>query len=85
MLGAVLGRPIASLTVLNPGSLGELASDEQVVLDIRVELHDGSRVDVEMQVRAGPTSRTASPTTWPATTRRFTTTVTNHRDAQGGS
>jgi predicted transposase/invertase (TIGR01784 family) len=55
MLEAILGRPIASLTILNPGILGELASDKQVVLDIRVKLHDGTRVDVEMQVRAGPT------------------------------
>jgi predicted transposase/invertase (TIGR01784 family) len=57
MLEAVLARPIASITILNPGILGELASDKQVVLDIRVALHDGSRVDVEMQVRAPPALR----------------------------
>src|SRR5262245_44029429 len=51
MLQAILGRPIQRLTVLNPEILGELASDKAVVLDIRVALHDGSRVDVEMQVR----------------------------------
>jgi predicted transposase/invertase (TIGR01784 family) len=51
MLEATLARPIARITILNPEILGELASDKQVVLDIRVALHDGSRVDVEMQVR----------------------------------
>ena len=55
MLAAVLCRPIASLTILNPGIPGELVSDKQVVLDIRVELHDKTRVDVEMQARASPT------------------------------
>lgn len=57
MLEAVLGRPIAGLTILNPDVLGELASDKRVVLDIRVALADGSRVDVEMQVRAGSALR----------------------------
>ena len=54
MLQAILARPIERLTILNPEILGELASDKEIVLDIRVALPDGSRVDVEMQVRAGP-------------------------------
>lgn len=54
MLEAVLGRPIASLSVLNPDILGQLASNKRIVLDIRVELHDKTRVDVEMQLRATP-------------------------------
>jgi predicted transposase/invertase (TIGR01784 family) len=57
MLEAVLGRPIASVTVLNPDILGELASDKRVVLDIRVTLADGARVDVEMQARTTPALR----------------------------
>ena len=57
MLEAVLGRPVPSLTVLNPDILGELRSDERVVLDIRVLLADGSRVDVEMQARTTPALR----------------------------
>jgi predicted transposase/invertase (TIGR01784 family) len=57
MLAAVLARPIARVTILNPAVLGELASDKAVVLDIRVELPDGSRIDVEMQVRATPALR----------------------------
>lgn len=57
MLEAILGRPIASITILNPEILGALASDKQIVLDIRVELGDGSRVDVEMQVRTAPALR----------------------------
>jgi predicted transposase/invertase (TIGR01784 family) len=57
MLEAILARPIERLTVLNPEVLGELPSDKQVVLDIRVVLQGGSRVDVEMQVRTSPALR----------------------------
>jgi predicted transposase/invertase (TIGR01784 family) len=57
MLEAVLGRPVSSITVLNPDILGELASDKRVVLDIRVSLSDGSRIDVEMQARTTPALR----------------------------
>jgi predicted transposase/invertase (TIGR01784 family) len=51
MLEGILERPIRALNVLNPGILGEQASDKGIVLDIRVQLDDGSRVDVEMQIR----------------------------------
>jgi predicted transposase/invertase (TIGR01784 family) len=57
MLEAILGRPIAQVTILNPEILGELASDKRVVLDIRVALSDGSRIDVEMQARTAPALR----------------------------
>ncbi len=57
MLEAVLARSIASVTILDPVIPGDLASDKRVVLDIRVELPDGSRIDVEMQVRAAPALR----------------------------
>jgi predicted transposase/invertase (TIGR01784 family) len=54
MLEAVLGEPIASVRVLNPGILGETFNQKAVILDIRVELLNRKRVDVEMQVRAHP-------------------------------
>ena len=54
MLEGVLARPVSTVTVLNPGIPGELAHDKEIVLDIRVELTDGSRVDVEMQARVTP-------------------------------
>jgi predicted transposase/invertase (TIGR01784 family) len=54
MLEGILGKPILEVTVLNPDVLGELASDKQIILDIRVLLGDGSRADLEMQIRASP-------------------------------
>jgi len=54
MLEGVLARPIQGLTVLNPEIPGELANDKKITLDIRVLLADGSRVDIEMQIRAHP-------------------------------
>jgi predicted transposase/invertase (TIGR01784 family) len=54
MLEGILGKPILEVTVLNPDVLGELASDKQIILDIRVLLGDGSRADLEMQIRATP-------------------------------
>jgi predicted transposase/invertase (TIGR01784 family) len=51
MLEAILARPIRDVSVLNPGIPGERPRDKHVVLDIRVALDDGSRADVEMQVR----------------------------------
>jgi|GEM_PF-4120694 len=55
MLGAVLGTQVASLTILNPeipGLVSGDGADKSIVLDVRVELSDGSRVIVEMQMRA---------------------------------
>lgn len=54
MLQGILARPIPDLTLLNPGIPGELASDKQIVLDIRAALDDGSHVDLEMQLRNLP-------------------------------
>jgi len=54
MLQGILARPIRDLTIENPGIPGELPSDKQVVLDIRVVLDDGSRADIEMQRRILP-------------------------------
>lgn len=51
MLEAILGEPIVSLRVLNPELPGNLSGDKGIVLDIRVELASGKRVDVEMQSR----------------------------------
>jgi hypothetical protein len=52
MLEAVLGRSVAEYTILNPEIPGEMAVDRSVVLDVRVVLADGLRVDVEMQLEA---------------------------------
>lgn len=54
MLEGVLQRSIREVTILNPGILGELATDKGIVLDIRALLDDGSRANVEMQIRATP-------------------------------
>ena len=54
MVQSILARPVDMLTVLNPGIPGELSSDKYVFLDIRAALHGGSRVDIEMQMRAPP-------------------------------
>ncbi|MBX3234401.1 MAG: Rpn family recombination-promoting nuclease/putative transposase [Labilithrix sp.] len=52
MLEAVLNREIADLEVLNPQIHGERSGDKAIQLDVRVRLIDGTRVDVEMQLRA---------------------------------
>jgi predicted transposase/invertase (TIGR01784 family) len=54
MVQCVLARPVEEITVLDRDIHGELVRDKKVVFDVRVALHDGSRVDLEMQVRAGP-------------------------------
>lgn len=54
MLEGILGRPVRTVTVLDPDIPGELAGDKEIVLDIRARLGDGSRVDVEMQMRTRP-------------------------------
>ncbi len=51
MLEAVLGRKIESVTVLNPSLPGDVAVSKVIVLDVLVKLEDGSRVDLEIQVR----------------------------------
>lgn len=57
MLEAVLAERIDSLTVQNPELPGELHSDKGIVLDVRVLLADGKRIDVEMQMRVTPELR----------------------------
>jgi predicted transposase/invertase (TIGR01784 family) len=52
MLEAVLGEPILGFTVLDREIRGETPPDKAIVLDVLVELLDGRRVNVEMQVRA---------------------------------
>lgn len=51
MLEAVLGEAIEKLTILNPAVLGELARDKKIELDLRVQLKNGTRIAVEMQIR----------------------------------
>ncbi len=57
MLEGILGRAIHALDVIDADIPGELVGDKAVILDIRAELDDGTRVDVEMQVRVSPTLR----------------------------
>lgn len=57
MLEGVLQRPIRELTLLDADIPGELASDKTIILDVRAMLDDGTHVDVEMQIRAGPALR----------------------------
>ncbi len=51
MLEGVLRRPIIGLELVDPTIPGELSRDKSIVLDIRAVLADGSRVDLEMQIR----------------------------------
>jgi predicted transposase/invertase (TIGR01784 family) len=51
LLEAVLGRRVLDFEILNPEIPGELSADKLIVLDLRVHLHSGERVDVEMQAR----------------------------------
>lgn len=51
-LEAVLGRRVRDFEVLNPEVPGEFPADKVIVLDLRVRMDSGERVDVEMQARA---------------------------------
>ena len=51
MLEGILQRPIESLEIIDRDLPGELPADKDVELDVRVRLGDGSRTDVEMQIR----------------------------------
>lgn len=51
-LEAVLGRRVVHVEVLNPEIPGDLSADKFVMLDLRVRLDTGERVDVEMQARS---------------------------------
>lgn len=55
MLEGVLGRPLGLPTVVDAGIPGERRDDKGIALDVHAVLPDGSRANVEMQVR---TSRT---------------------------
>jgi PD-(D/E)XK nuclease family transposase len=53
MLSAVLGEEVRDISVLNPEIPGDFVGeggDKIIVLDVRVELLDGQRVIVEMQM-----------------------------------
>ena len=50
-LEAILGEPVLEFEVLNPEIPGDLTTDKYIVLDLRVRLKSGKRVDVEMQAR----------------------------------
>jgi predicted transposase/invertase (TIGR01784 family) len=51
LLEAIMAVRIAQVTVLNPGLPGLHAGAKDVVLDLLVELEDGTQVDIEMQTR----------------------------------
>lgn len=51
MLEGTLGKPIHSLEILDRNIPGELPTDKAIELDVRVRLGDGSRADIEMQIR----------------------------------
>ncbi|MCU0691501.1 MAG: Rpn family recombination-promoting nuclease/putative transposase [Polyangiaceae bacterium] len=56
LLTAVLEpcSPITEVTLLDPEVAKEAVSDKGIVLDLRVELADGSQVDIEMQSSRRP-------------------------------
>lgn len=54
MLSGILMRPILRATVLDPVVPSELPTDKDIAFDVRAELDDGSRADVEMQRRIPP-------------------------------
>lgn len=53
LLAAVLTppRPIAAVTLVNPAITGAEIANKSIVLDLLLELDDGTLVDVEMQAR----------------------------------
>jgi predicted transposase/invertase (TIGR01784 family) len=51
MLEGVLQRSIDSLEILDRDLPGQLPADKDIELDVRVRLGDGSRADIEMQIR----------------------------------
>ncbi len=59
LLTAVLRppSPIESVVILNPELEKETVRDRGVVLDLRVKLHDGSQINVEMQAQKRPGMR----------------------------
>lgn len=57
MLTGILARPILRATVVNPSIPIELPTDKEIALDVRAVLDDGSRADVEMQLRVPPELR----------------------------
>lgn len=52
MLEGVLGRPVGLPTLVDAAIPGERKDDKGIAFDIRATLEDGSRADVEMQLRA---------------------------------
>jgi len=54
MLECTLGRPVGKPTILDPTIPGERVRDKRSILDLRVSLPGGSRVDLEMQARRTP-------------------------------
>lgn len=54
MLEAVLAEPVESFEVRDRSLPGDAPADKAIVVDLLVELADGRRVNVEMQVRATP-------------------------------
>ncbi|MEX1369313.1 MAG: Rpn family recombination-promoting nuclease/putative transposase, partial [Nannocystaceae bacterium] len=57
MLTGILERPILYATIINPTIPTGLPTDKEIAFDIRAELDDGSRADVEMQRRIPPALR----------------------------
>jgi predicted transposase/invertase (TIGR01784 family) len=59
MIEAVLGlkQPIQDLVVQNPEIPKDFPGDKGIVLDIRVRLHDGRQIDLEMQSTVPPGTR----------------------------
>ncbi len=51
MLQGILAQPIGGFDVINPEIHGARVRDRRVIFDIRAALHDGPRVDLEMQRR----------------------------------
>lgn len=57
MIEGVLGEPIAGFTVLDRELPSDAPAGKAIVVDILVELADGRRINVEMQVRVRPELR----------------------------
>ena len=57
VIESVLGVSVRSLRLLNPDIEKDLAAEKGAVLDVRVEHHDGTQVDLEMQGEVYPALR----------------------------
>jgi predicted transposase/invertase (TIGR01784 family) len=53
LLSAIIGRPVADVSVLNPDILPEYVAGKTVRMDVHCTFNEGEEADIEMQVARG--------------------------------